>query len=69
VIPSADDHRHLLRPGVVAGIVAGVTRASGSMAFASEMLRWVFLIGVGVPDVVAYFGHTFGGEAAARRLG
>jgi len=29
----------------------------------------VFLISVGVPALIAFFGHPFGGQAAARRLG
>lgn len=55
--------------GVAAGAVAGVARSSGPAGFASEMLRWVFLLSVGVPLVIAFFGHSFGGETAARRLG
>ena len=55
--------------GVGAGTVAGVARSSGPTGFASEMLRWVFLVSVGVPLVIAFFGHSFGGQTAARRLG
>ena len=33
------------------------------------MLRWVFLISVGMPLVIAFAGHTFNGNVAARRLG
>jgi hypothetical protein len=56
--------------GIAAGSIAGATHAgSGVSGFASEMLRWVFLIAVGVPLLIAFVGHTFRGEVSARRLG
>lgn len=51
--------------GVVAAVTGGGSLAEGS----AEALRWVLLLGVGVPLLVAFVGHAFGGQSAARRLG
>jgi hypothetical protein len=56
--------------GIVTGLIAGATHSeSGVSGFAGEMLRWTFLIAVGIPLLIAFVGHTFRGEVAARRLG
>jgi len=56
--------------GILAGSIAGAAHTgSGVSGFASEMLRWVFLISVGVPLLISSGFHTFRGEVSARRLG
>jgi hypothetical protein len=55
--------------GLAAGVIAGATGSGGSAAFAGAMLRWVLLVGVGVPLLISGLGHVFRGETAARRLG
>jgi len=55
--------------GIAVGAIAAAVHAGNAATAAALMLRWVLLVSVGIPLVVAFAGHTFGGHRAARRLG
>ncbi len=53
--------------GLAAGGAAAVAHGDGQAA--AIMLQWFLPLGVGLPLIVAFFGHSFGGVKAAQRLG